>query len=260
MNEVYISLTTIPTRFTRVIPIINALKNQSYSPSKIILFIPHNYLRFPEFKSVSIPHKLLDLQDDLFEIHRCKDYGTPTKFFPFLQQEGLDKILITVDDDIIPSHNLVRDLVRAHKTWPTDIFGLMGVLHKPLPLGPFNLEFVHCQHLFQPVLQHLDRYQVSSCGGYRGVLYPPHVFQSDIFHLIPNLALKHYPLPIMDDDRLLEYYWDQNNQKSYVAKSNIGLILPRTTDGVSDSQQSNSMRQSQNIINEFFACSKIPVP
>lgn len=114
-SNIYISLSTIPSRIKNLKPVLNSLLNQSLRPTKIYINIPHSYKRFKNTKIV-IPDFIKN--NNNVEIYYVKqDYGPATKFIGSLFNNNIknnDFIVIT-DDDLIKDHNWLFKLVNNHK-------------------------------------------------------------------------------------------------------------------------------------------------
>ena len=105
-----ISLTTIPDRIHNIQPVINSLKNQSVKINKILIWIPFLYQN--KF-TYDIPEFLCN--DPVVEIKRCHDLGPATKYLYAIKELPVDQEFVVVDDDVIYSKFLVKDLV-SNKT------------------------------------------------------------------------------------------------------------------------------------------------
>jgi len=122
--HVYISLTTIPTRFCskEFDELIGRLSNQSVKPDKIFVSLCKSYNRkFTNNRDINNETKQIDylkMKYPLLEIISPNDYGPATKLLglieynnnlkePFLKDTDL---IIVVDDDMIYS----KDLVMSH--------------------------------------------------------------------------------------------------------------------------------------------------
>ena len=94
---VYITMSTIPSRLSNTLRIIENFMNNVTGFEKLILNVPYKYNRWPNIKELDLRH---NINDGRFIINRCEDYGPLTKFLPVLEN-GLvphESILIVCDD------------------------------------------------------------------------------------------------------------------------------------------------------------------
>ncbi len=89
---VYITMTTIPSRFKNTIKIIKHFLKHVTGFEKLILNIPYKYHRWPHFK---IDTSQIDIADRRFILNRTKDYGPLTKLVGSLHIIPDESITIT---------------------------------------------------------------------------------------------------------------------------------------------------------------------
>ena len=106
--KLFVSMTTIPSRFNTVYKTIDSLIQQTYAPEKIILNIPVQY-GF-RFKNEVIAQSDIDLLEERYKstgkllIHKVsEDYGPGTKLLGALdiQEISDNSYIVVVDDDVI---------------------------------------------------------------------------------------------------------------------------------------------------------------
>lgn len=116
-HKVIISLTTIPERLLDekyidcgILSCLNSLLNQNYLNYKVQLNVPYIYeLNQKKYEIPKHVHELTDLYSN-FYIHRCKDFGPPTKIVPTIESNNeSDSILIVVDDDFVYHPEMIND-------------------------------------------------------------------------------------------------------------------------------------------------------
>lgn len=107
-SQLIISLTTYNKRIHDVHLVIESLFRQTIKPNKIILWLAEN-----EFDEDNVPMMLKNLQKKGLEIKYCKDLKSYKKLIPTLKQYPND-IIITVDDDIIYSYDLIEKLIKKY--------------------------------------------------------------------------------------------------------------------------------------------------
>ncbi len=109
-----VSLTSIPSRLSKLKPVLDSYMKQSMKPEKIILNIPREYMRFPE-QQIQIP----DFGPNVLVNRTPEDYGPATKLLGTL---GLDldphTIILVSDDDNVKKPYWARDLIRSIRRNP----------------------------------------------------------------------------------------------------------------------------------------------
>jgi len=201
MNEIWISLTTLPDRIYKINKTLNSLKNQTVQVDKINLCIPYIAKRLN--KPYIIPNFLIN--DKHINIIRCEDYGPITKLLGSLNNcENPNTIIITVDDDVIYPTDLVEKLLTRSQLYPKSAIGFCGWMLKDL---------VKSKHYFYSNLVYEDRIKglkfktsVDVLEGYRGVLYKKHFFDNKIYD-ITNLDESIFYV----DDTFISLLLSENN-------------------------------------------------
>lgn len=131
-----VTLTTIPSRFDQLGPTLDSLLGQSDKPDRIIVYVPQNYTRFPDYDGA-----LPDLPEGV-EVHRAdKDYGPATKVLPAVKEfRGVDCNILFCDDDQIYPRDWVARFKRSRKQRPNECIVSWGTHlwqeHVPLPTEP----------------------------------------------------------------------------------------------------------------------------
>lgn len=121
-TDVVICLTTIPSRIESLQPTLKSLLNQTRSPARIRIHVPHFSIR--EKCRYVIPDWMNGLQSVV--IVHCDDYGPATKLLPALRDFEENQPLLVVDDDRIYRRNLVETTVRLANSNPEVAFGFTG--------------------------------------------------------------------------------------------------------------------------------------
>ena len=119
--QVYICLTTIPSRASKDILIKNInnfIKNQTYDFDKILITIPKKYKRFDNNIDNKIIKKLEKIEK-VEIIYIDKDLGPASKYLgPLIKKNINDQdLLIIIDDDRIYNKYLVRNLVMIYRSF-----------------------------------------------------------------------------------------------------------------------------------------------
>jgi hypothetical protein len=116
--KVVISLTSIPSRFDKLISILEFLKLQIHN--ELWINIPKNYKRFPNWNGL-IPNF-----DSKIIVNSCEDYGPATKVIgPAIHLKPND-LIVYLDDDTIYDERLVTNLIKWWMTDQTCAWGLSG--------------------------------------------------------------------------------------------------------------------------------------
>jgi len=106
--RVVVSFTTIPSRLPFLGDVAEQMQKQTYQPDRVYACIPQVSARFGtayDMTSVNIPSNLTVIRTD--------DYGPATKLLGCLEYErDPDTIVITIDDDVVYSENLIKNLVQ----------------------------------------------------------------------------------------------------------------------------------------------------
>ena len=121
--KVVISLTTIPSRFDKLGPILQGLALQTCH--EIWLNIPHRYTRFPEWDGV-VPDDLHNINPKIVINRDCEDFGPGTKFIAPALKLLPDDLIIYVDDDTTYDPHLAKNLLKWHLTDTKSAWGLSG--------------------------------------------------------------------------------------------------------------------------------------
>lgn len=209
-KPVIISLTTFPGRISIVHETIRSLKNQSFKPDKIVLYLSEK--EFPK-KMREIPNTLKELQDEIFEIHWIKKtLFSFQKLIPTLK-EYPDAVIVTADDDILYSRNWLKLLVRAYQENPTNIH-----CHRAHRIT-FKRGQVRSYNDWEMGKRDESIAYNNFLTGVGGVLYPPHCLDEEIIN--DRLFLKLCPKA---DDIWIWAMALRHHTKIHVLKENITAL------------------------------------
>lgn len=252
MEHIVLSLTSYLPRFPTLPPCLASLFSQTVTPDKIILYLDE------DVSLDQLPIQVLAFQKRGLEI-RATPYclKSHTKYF-FAMQEYPGSIIITVDDDALYEHNLVKNLIRSYQNFPEAVSA--GRVHRirlmsdgrPAPY----LEWQHeCTNLRVPSHELL-------ATGVGGVLYPPACFGQDAFNRELLLRLS----PCADDLWLkvmeLRYnipvvYAEQNRKhpKTIPGSQENALYLKNRNEGRNDRYFHQLLNHYQMNIAALFSTS-----
>lgn len=167
--KIIVSLTSYGRRVESTVPYaIMSILNQTYAPNKIVLWLDNSW------NIDIIPKSLKDLMKYGVEIRFCEDIKSYKKLIPTLLAYPKD-IIITIDDDIIYSRNLIRDLIKGYQL-DGNIqcsVGIIPQIIKPNQFGPYN-DWIEKNETYT------GDYLVPIGAG--GILYPPNSLSLDVLN------------------------------------------------------------------------------
>lgn len=196
-NNIIVSLTSYPARLPHLQYVIRSLIRQSCTPEKIILYLG------TDTKDSDIPYSLTKLIKYNFEIKKNYDDIKPHKKYFFAMQEFKDKVIVTVDDDIIYHKDFLKDLYNSYLKYP-DCVHARRVTKLTAKNNKLN-EYSEFEYKYTKILEPSFKLLPIGCGG---VLYPPSAFKEEDFNID---AIKEHCLNT--DDIWLKYMEVKNNIK-----------------------------------------------
>ncbi|WP_422359129.1 hypothetical protein [Reichenbachiella sp.] len=192
-SDVIISLSTIPSRISEIVPTLKSLLAQKRSPKKIHLYVPHLSMR--EQVGYDIPKEIEDLH--CLEIIRTeKDWGPSTKFIPAIESLPPDQKILVLDDDNMYHRVLLRDFDKASDDNPDWMLTSSG-WRVPEDLVDRDTTFWTNVTLQAPVpvptTRIKDFYPIDIVQGYSGFLVRPRFFDLNELTNYPDepVALKY---------------------------------------------------------------------
>lgn len=218
--EIYICLTTIPSRIKTVYKTIKSLINQSYRSHKIILSIPNKYIRFEN----NIDREEIDLLIKMFNNYKNnndepilyvniinKDYGPGTKLLGALHIEevinSVQSYIVLVDDDVIYVNNFIENFCK---------------------LLSFNKNIVASNYVYK-------LYDINIGQGVDGFLIPIKYLDCFLkfFNIIENNNYKElYKYIIFHDDVYISYYFFLINIEIVFAGISNSYFIHNDIDGL----------------------------
>lgn len=132
--KVVISLTSIPSRFDKLAPVLAALTRQTCH--EIWLNVPRRYNRFPDWDG-HVPEELYEISPKVIINRDCEDFGPGTKFIGPALKLLPEDLVIYVDDDTDYDARVATQLLKWHRTDPESAWGLSGFLFENYFKGHF---------------------------------------------------------------------------------------------------------------------------
>lgn len=180
-HQLIVSMTSISSRVSHILPIIHSLKNQTLPADRIILWLSEDpYLSDKGVPSRKIPKKiraLAESENSNFEIRYTENIGPHRKLLPALREYGdPGNVIATADDDTVYPPLWLERLYRAFlkENCITSYRAKQIVFDEDGALRPYST---------WPVLDYReDRKALYLCPtGNNGVLYFPGFFDDRIF-------------------------------------------------------------------------------
>ena len=171
-NNIIVSLTSYPARIKTLWITVASLLNQTYRPSKVVLFLSKE--QFPQ-EELDLPKNLLKQKARGLDIVFVDDDLKPHKKYFYAFNMYRNHIVITADDDILYPENHIEKLIEASQTYPDAI--ICARSHR-IEIGNDND--------FQPYNKWADNNTeepdlLTLPIGCNGVLYKPHMFVEELF-------------------------------------------------------------------------------
>ena len=176
-EKVIVSLTTYGKRLYEVYLTIESIMQQTVKPNRIILWLQD------DLQNTTLPIMLQKQMARGLEIGFCKDIKSYKKLIPSLHKFP-DDIIVTIDDDIIFSVDMLENLLISYQKNPQYVHTNRAHIMKVLDEGTFD-KYLNWK---------LDTKQVGMSPfcfptGGAGTLYPPHSLSEEVFNEEVFLAL-----------------------------------------------------------------------
>lgn len=240
-ENITISLTSHGKRVERYAAYaIYSILTQSELPNRIVLNINRN-----QWAQDNLPELIKKLEIAGLEVNFCEDVGPHTKLLPTLEKYPND-IIITIDDDIFYGTETLKVLLDEYRMSDGETI----ICHEAAEImrDEFGNLLPYSQWTTATIAAEEKSGQYSPMG-FRGVLYPPHIFSQEIFNrkvygeLCPkaddiwftimevreNIAVK----PIVNESVT---YDDIDHRNEYIAESSDALHFTNNALGYNDVQ------------------------
>lgn len=172
-KKIILSLATYNKRYDTIIPALKSMLFQSVKPDKIMVWLdedtPENYIT-PEME---------ELKKYGVEYNYTPDGLKPHKKYIYSMEKFPEDIVITVDDDLIYSGNLIKSLLAAYKKYPNCVCARRVHRIRFDDKGnilPYNEWDYECNTELLPS----HELCATGCGG---ILYPPHILPKETFDM-----------------------------------------------------------------------------
>lgn len=210
LPKVIVSLTTINSRINTVDQVIKSLLNQSVYADQILLYISTN-----DYSDETVPVQLSNLEkiNPSFKIIPCEDLKPHKKYF-YAMRDYEKSIIITVDDDVRYTSDLIKTLLLSYVRYPFAVSCMRGhtiKVYDEQTIAPYKKWQLENKIQDKPSLLVLPT-------GVGGVLYPP--------YSISRLAFdkkKINQLALYTDDLWLKWMQLKLNTPCVLIKNKIKL-------------------------------------
>lgn len=170
-GDIIVSLTSYGVRVTDTLPYaLYSLLQQSRIPNRIVVWLDN-----VNWNRDKLPEILKHLQSLGVEFYYVDDLRSYKKLIPALKMFP-DNIIITVDDDMYCNTRLVEWLLDEYKASNEKcVVGTWAFVEEKINGGylPYS------QWKDKVIAENGQKYSLIGCGG---VLYPPHIFDEEIFN------------------------------------------------------------------------------
>lgn len=200
-KRVIISLTSYPKRIEYAIRVVKSLLLQTYENIKIVM-----YLSKDEFFDREYVERMYSFApNDKFVISWVDGNIRSFKKFYYAFSDFPDDIVVTVDDDVEYSETMLEELLQGHVKCPKSVISRRTHLMTRCKdkLSEYETWYRECKEfIYEP---RMDLFAT----GVGGILYPPHIFDLEVFNKDSFLELCPY-----GDDLWLKTMEIRNNVKT----------------------------------------------
>ena len=227
MLPIYVSVTSISKNQHLLSKSLISIINQTLKPTNIFVYLSSEPSFFDngfENKKIKDSNLVNTLKNPLIKIIWGKDMGPFGKLLPILKQKwSEDCIIITIDDDIIYSKDLIKNLVKDYNKYKCVIS------YRGFTPNLDNVENFDYRKSKALISKHLYNFPT----GVGGILYKPEFFHktkdlirilNDIDCYIENCKNKWIIKNISTRDGLYHNYNSKNNQNTIALKDTINLL------------------------------------
>lgn len=180
-KQIIVSMTSYPARFPHIHLTLKSIMRQTMKPDKIIVWLDEDVTRS------QYTEEMIALEKCGVEYRTARGNLKPHKKYIYAMREYPEDIIITADDDVIYSPNVIKSLMNTHKKYPSAVCARRVhriIRNQKGKIAPYNKWQGEYMRKKQPSHDLL-------ATGVGGVLYPPHCLDSRAFdmELIKKLCL-----------------------------------------------------------------------
>lgn len=168
-----VSLTSYPKRIRFVYYTIKSILMQNIKVKKIVLWLAHD--EFPNGED-DLPNRLLLLKEKGLEILWCENLRSYKKLIPALKLYR-NKVIITIDDDIIYPKNWLKALLTSYLKMPNCVH-----CHRAHRIQFDKNNSILPYNSWQRNIEKTDASFFNFFTGCGGVLYPPNILSKNVFN------------------------------------------------------------------------------
>ncbi len=174
-RRLIVSMTSFPGRIALIPKVLESLQDQRKKADEIILWLAQE--QFPGLEK-DLPEELLRLVDEKkLTIRWCDDLKPHKKYF-YALQEYADDLVVTVDDDLLYSRDLLSSLYASYLLYPDAV----SAVRVHLMMVSEEKQIMSYQTWIQETDEciYVPSIQLMATGG-AGTLYPPNLFRKEFF-------------------------------------------------------------------------------
>jgi|GEM_PF-6803634 glycosyltransferase involved in cell wall biosynthesis len=173
-DDVIVSMTSYPGRMGTIDQTIRTLMKQTVKPEAIVLWLSEE--QFPGGKK-DVPASVLSLLGRGLDIQFRKGDLKPHKKYFYALQEFPDKIVITVDDDILYEPDTIEKLMESYRLFPNAVSAMRvhRILFSEGKVKPYSEWKLNDPSFFR------NPSRLAMATGAGGVLYPPGIMPESLF-------------------------------------------------------------------------------
>lgn len=217
-ETVTVSLTSFPARINECYYAIKSLMIQSYQADRIILWLVTD-----QFADKKLPACFSELTQRGLEIRYCEDLRSHKKYYYALQEQIVNELVVTYDDDIIYEYDSIEKLVSAHEKYPAYIICNRG--HE-MTVAENKLQPYSFWKIGSAVGTNEPSFRIMPSTG-NGCLYPYGCMPKETFDL--SLSMSYAKTA---DDIWMKYNSMKNGVRIVKTRAKIGTLC-----NISDSQE-----------------------
>lgn len=182
-NSPIVSLTTFPARINNLWMVLYCLFRQTVRPAKIIVILTEEEM--PQ-GAKALPSSLDYFMDKGVEFHFVRENLFPHNKYFYARQWFSERIIITVDDDLLYYPDTIERLMKLHEIYPD------AVCSNRIQKIKFDDSGIYPHGEWELVFKQQSPSHSFLGLGYSAVLYPPKFVYKDLYNtkLIKELCLK----------------------------------------------------------------------